>query len=610
MRLGESAPPCQASAPRIEARRIDPVPPPKPTAYSIVIRGDAGDGVLRAALLVARVAAKLGCDATAENLSPAPYERIPTIARIRLGAPRASVWVPPEALLAFDARGAEDLGEALKRGSVLVTEEDAPSPRDFDPRLHHLVRAPFGRIAQEAAGLAAARPEAAAGFLLALAGFPLPAIASVAEEVVAGASGDPGAAARALRAGAECAASRAASHLRDRPVAAATPKLRLDSAPAALAFALRSAGVRVVSAAPEEGVGELLAALDGEAGSGPGEPGWRIEGAECAREAVAAALGASCGGVPSAWITTGSGLAAAGEALAWASAAEVPLVVVVAQRAGAFGAPVPGVEQGDLLAAIHGGPGQFPKAVFAPSDLETLPWIVGHAVRAAEQYQLPAILLLDAVQIRTIATVPENAVPAESAPRRGAFARSPRPRYEVTPAGLSPLPIPGEPGRGFLATGRDHDSLGHQVPPGERREAQIGKRWRKFEILRQDLDGLERMVGMPGNSDLAEYEAVAIGYGSAVAAVAEGVSLASREGIRAAVVPVRALHPLPARALARIRERFDAEHVLVFEQNATGDLARHLRAELGLQGAVVGRADGAPLRPHDVLQRLRGAFAR
>src|SRR5690606_30299993 len=73
--------------------------------------------------------------------------------------------------------------------------------------------------------------------------------------------------------------------------------------------------------------------------------------------AIGFAIGASWAGKTACTITSGPGQALKTEFLGFATMAEIPLVVIDVQRGGpSTGLPTK-VEQGDLLAALHGQPG-------------------------------------------------------------------------------------------------------------------------------------------------------------------------------------------------------------------------------------------------------------
>ncbi len=83
------------------------------------------------------------------------------------------------------------------------------------------------------------------------------------------------------------------------------------------------------------------------------------------------------------------------EAISLAGMTETPLVIVVAQRPGpATGLPTR-TGQEDLNFAIHGGHGEFPRAVLAPSDPQSAIEATFQAFNWAERFQIPVIILTD-----------------------------------------------------------------------------------------------------------------------------------------------------------------------------------------------------------------------
>lgn len=100
------------------------------------------------------------------------------------------------------------------------------------------------------------------------------------------------------------------------------------------------------------------------------EVGGFIHQAEDEIAAAGFAIGSSFAGKTACTITSGPGLALKSEMLGLAVMAEVPLVVCLVQRGGpSTGLPTK-VEQGDLLAALFGEPGDAPKVVIAAATIE------------------------------------------------------------------------------------------------------------------------------------------------------------------------------------------------------------------------------------------------
>jgi len=75
--------------------------------------------------------------------------------------------------------------------------------------------------------------------------------------------------------------------------------------------------------------------------------------------------------------------------------AEIPLVIVDAQRGGpSTGLPTK-MEQSDLNLACYGVHGDAPRIVLAPGDVEECLYYMVHAFNLAEKYQVPVLYLTD-----------------------------------------------------------------------------------------------------------------------------------------------------------------------------------------------------------------------
>ena len=83
------------------------------------------------------------------------------------------------------------------------------------------------------------------------------------------------------------------------------------------------------------------------------------------------------------------------EAVSLAGEAEIPIVFVESQRAGASTGVPTYTAQGDLLFVLHAGHGDFLKLVLAPGDAEEAFHLSGLAMKLAWKYQTPAFILSD-----------------------------------------------------------------------------------------------------------------------------------------------------------------------------------------------------------------------
>ncbi|PIV70697.1 2-oxoacid:acceptor oxidoreductase subunit alpha, partial [Candidatus Roizmanbacteria bacterium CG17_big_fil_post_rev_8_21_14_2_50_39_7] len=121
---------------------------------------------------------------------------------------------------------------------------------------------------------------------------------------------------------------------------------------------------------------------------------------------INSALGASFAGVRSSVGTSGGGFALMVEALSMSGITELPIVVFISQRPGpATGMPT-WTEQAELLFAIHGGHGEFPKIVLAPGDHQEMVELTLQAFDLADIYQLPVIVMSDMLLSESHRSIP------------------------------------------------------------------------------------------------------------------------------------------------------------------------------------------------------------
>src|SRR3990170_2532726 len=110
---------------------------------------------------------------------------------------------------------------------------------------------------------------------------------------------------------------------------------------------------------------------------------------------MASVIGASFAGTKAMTATSGPGFSLMTELMGLASMAEVPCVIVDAQRAGPSTGMPTKLEQGDLFQALYGGHGDFPRIVVAPGSVEDCIYQIVNAFNLSERYQMPSIFLSD-----------------------------------------------------------------------------------------------------------------------------------------------------------------------------------------------------------------------
>ena len=119
---------------------------------------------------------------------------------------------------------------------------------------------------------------------------------------------------------------------------------------------------------------------------------------------IAAAIGASLGGVKSFTATSGPGFSLKQENLGFACLTEVPLVVVNVQRGGPSTGGPTDVGQADVMQARWGTHGDHPIIVICPSSVQECYEETIRAFNLSERYRVPVILLSDAKVSRRAAT--------------------------------------------------------------------------------------------------------------------------------------------------------------------------------------------------------------
>ncbi|HEX9191496.1 MAG TPA: 2-oxoacid:acceptor oxidoreductase family protein, partial [Candidatus Deferrimicrobiaceae bacterium] len=188
-----------------------------------------------------------------------------------------------------------------------------------------------------------------------------------------------------------------------------------------------------------------------------------FEQAEDEIAALNMAIGASYAGARAMVATSGGGFALMVEALSLAGMLEIPVVIALGMRPGpATGMPTR-TGQEELSFALSAGHGEFPRLVLAPGSVEEAYALAFHAMEMSEAYQVPCILLTDQYLADTVTDVDPEALEVPPVRRRivrgEEVPRTPEGRYlryAVTPDGVSPMAVPGEPGITVVAGSDEH----------------------------------------------------------------------------------------------------------------------------------------------------------
>lgn len=294
------------------------------------------------------------------------------------------------------------------------------------------------------------------------------------------------------------------------------------------------------------------------------QTGGFVHQAEDEIAAIAFAIGASFAGKTACTISSGPGLALKTEMLGLAVMAEIPLVLVIVQRGGpSTGLPTK-VEQGDLLAALYGEPGDTPKVVLAAATIEECLHFVIMARRLAETFRTPVILLTDANLAAGVQPYPRPeprldwlAPPVDQSDWDDSI-----PPYHWDPTtGLSPRPIPGMRDGQYILTGLAHTGESKVAYDADSNQRGCAMRSRKLAALAGTLKP-PTVHGDP------EGDLLVVGWGSTLGAIEEAVDRVRAEGQRVSSLHLRILSPLEP-GLKEIFGRFRT--VMTVEINYSDD---------------------------------------
>ena len=323
--------------------------------------------------------------------------------------------------------------------------------------------------------------------------------------------------------------------------------------------------------------------------------------AEDEMAALASVIGASYAGTRAMTATSGPGFSLMTELLGLSSMAELPLVIVDAQRSGPSTGMATKLEQGDLFQALYGGHGDFPRIVMAPGSVQNCFRVSALAFGLAEKYQCPAILLSDqslSHRTETVGAVDTSDFPELERLRPNGSGPDEYLRFQLTESGVSPIAIPGEDRHVYVAQGLEHDERGRPTILPHVHEAMTAKRFRKMESARLEIDN-EQLAPSYGE---AKADLGIIGWGATQGSIREAADRALAKGYKVAAMQPRLLNPLPE---SRLREFIGScKQILMPEVNYQGQFAHHLSACLGIDPIRQNKIGGLPFTPGEIFNKI------
>ena len=305
-------------------------------------------------------------------------------------------------------------------------------------------------------------------------------------------------------------------------------------------------------------------------------------------EAIISVVGASFAGRKAMSATSGPGFSLMSEGLGLAWMAELPVVVANIQRGGpSTGLPTK-TEQSDLLTALSPSHGDMRLPVIAPGTVEECFYAAVTAFNWAERYQGPVILLSEHSLSERQQNIRKPDLSQVTVESREVYAGdNGYLRYEAP--GLSPMPIPGNPGS-YVANGSEHDPLGDTTHLPARHVQMTERRFSKLKLL-DDGTYETRNAGSP---------VALMPWGGS-----KGPSLAAYQQMIAADEDIAwyytmYLNPLPPGLLEELKQK---DLVIVPELNYQGQFSSVLRS-YGVPAESITQYTGLPFTVKELAQRI------
>jgi len=311
--------------------------------------------------------------------------------------------------------------------------------------------------------------------------------------------------------------------------------------------------------------------------------------------AILMALGFAYAGKMVATGTSGGGFCLMNEGFSLAGMAELPIVVVMAQRPGPSTGVPTYTTQSDLHFVMNAGQGEFTRLVIAPGDAEQTYFWAAFALKLAWEYQAQVVLLtdkalgesaynLDLDQVEVMA----KADPALWS-NEGSYNR-----YATSETGVSPMAFPPQKGQAIKVNSYAHLESGITTED----PVVVTKNQDKLLLKEKSLiAGLKKYptVNVYGN---AQARTALLCWGSNKGVCAE---LGEKLGLR--VVQPVVLNPFPAEKFQEAIK--GAEKVISVENNSTGQLARLVQGRGFSVDETILKYDGRPFSVEDLDQKLK-----
>ncbi len=296
---------------------------------------------------------------------------------------------------------------------------------------------------------------------------------------------------------------------------------------------------------------------------------------------ISAVIGASLAGLKSMTATSGPGFSLMQENLGYAYFVEVPLVLVVAQRAGPSTGLATKPAQQEFYQSRYGTHGDYEAIVITPSTVQEMFDLIIRAFNLSETFRQPVIFLTDGelAHVREKFVIPP--IEEIEVVERQDMPEGKKP-YPLDPTELGWVPHLGK-GRNLLVTGSGHDEVGFRTADKEIHEKRIQRLKRK---VLDNIDIIKDFDFIDNDGNI-----LFISYGISSRTTLGAVKKLKSEGVKANMLRLKTLWPLADKDIKKYTD--NADTIVTVEMNA-GQLNREIERisrkdvySIGVTGGVV-----------------------
>jgi 2-oxoglutarate ferredoxin oxidoreductase subunit alpha len=578
----------------------------------IRIAGNSQDGIQAIGGFLARLAGRSEQEVMTFMTIPATISGGPSIFQVRIGSGEVlSSGDEADVLLAFYQHSYEGHINSLKKQGIVLYDSDHVEPKQEWKDSYHHVGIPISTLTVEAIGGTAkdkGKNIFSLGLIAKMFDLNVPKIERLIHERFGGKDESiVKNAMSAFNAGYSYSVGHIIETFRFVDSAKKDRQQLVMNGNEAMGYGLIAAGVRFGAGYPITPWSDIMELLRREL---PKYGGTFIQ---CEDEiaSISMAIGAGYAGRVAVTGSSGPGIALKAESAGWAGMAEVPIVVIDIQRGGPSTGMPTSVEQSDLNLAVYGAHGDSPRVVLAPANVEDCFYTAIEAVNIARKYNVPVYILSDQAIATRIEAFPEpdlQKVCQDITPDLSPVADY-KPYDLSTADGTVKRVVPGTrimSGKYPIATGLEHDEMGHPSGSPKIHMAMSAKRRKKMQALAITLS-------TPKIHGPSEGNVLLVGWGSTEGPIKEAVDRARASGDSVSSIHLRHISPLPP-GLENIFSGFN--HIFVVEMNdegiyGYGQLAAILRARFcsaSIRG--INKTDGLTWKVKEILAGVKAKLAQ